>query len=1290
MAKEVNKRVNVWLNSQGIEDNLKSVRSAITKTTNELQKIPSYTEEWYNKAKKLQQLKSIYADMQKEIKTTGEEIKSAKDAVNTQIMAIGGLATAAQTASFALKSFISTTQEYVEAFATLDDAISAVQKTTGMTREEVETLNASLKQIDTRTSNTELLKIAEIGGRMGIAKDQILGFTEAVNKANVALGDSFQGGAEEISSVLGKIALAYKETRAQDIGQSLTQIGSALNEVGASANATEGNIAAFVQRVGSMPEVFRPTVQQAVALGAAFEESSIDAEVASRAFGIVMMKASTNVEAFARVMKQPADEIRELINTNPAQFFVEFAESLKGLQGTEVGAVLKDLKLNADGVNKIIGAMSTNTERFTEILNTSNTAFSEAISLDNEYATVNNNAAAQLEKAKNKMQEARAEMGENLIPVLTLVYQTIGTLSSEVSKLTKWLTENKLALIGLGTALGSVWALLKSGKIYESVKANMIAVKALNVEVKALGGYLRLLGAGGLIAGVTIALIKGANALQSWSDKARQAAMHTSEIGTAYKKAVSEIKAAQQIEKSKLEDLIKKINNSTTPYEEKVDLINQLNEILPDYYDLLQQEGDIYIDTAKALQDLMDLQAVKLQRDALVSTLKDTQKQYEAFMAKNGANVKKFRKEMLEASDKVVNSKNPVVRYFYKFKSAMHTSNETFKNEASREAKNFENIMFSIQAQIEKSESEMQQITNRIKGKGNGAKRPDEDGNKSTSDNKETQKQLNNFNKRLEAFRKQQSRASLEGWAQIKQGLMDSYQEFIDEATKLGKTDIVSQLITERDNAIQQAGVKYLRKVADMMIKFKDQAESILHPDKEENVLLKTVAGTQKEWDDKLKQLNINIAQVQTLLEDLPEDDEQRKALEDVFNTMLLARQEFSANKLAAISDTIKKYTKSTADFITTEQKAITNASLSETEREKAAINERFDLEKQKLEEALALRQSRDADDPEITNLQKQLELLEEVRQKQLALVGKNKGQSVWEKLFNFDWSTLKENWLDALNLMSQGLQEFANATNDIFNSIQQIQSNRTQAELQEYEDAYNEKTEALQKQLNSGLISQKKYDTQIEKLNKEKEAKEKKLKHEQFAREKTANIIQATITGIMAAMQSFKNGGGFPYGLIPMAISAATTAAQIAVIASQPNPYAKGGYIRGAQMALMGEAGDEWVASNKLLQDKRTASVIAALDAYQNGKPNALANIQFATPTPKILSQNIPLAPRNFAGNNTTNNYYSTDNSELLTEIKTMNRYLSDPRNRQAYITRKTQLEFDEQEQNIREMAKL
>lgn len=114
MAKEVNKRVNIWLNQQGIENNLKSIRSAITQTANELNKLPIGSEEWYKKSEKLARLKSIFADAKKEIGATSKELEYASEKSRNFMMAAGGVATVLQTASSALRRFVSATQEYVE------------------------------------------------------------------------------------------------------------------------------------------------------------------------------------------------------------------------------------------------------------------------------------------------------------------------------------------------------------------------------------------------------------------------------------------------------------------------------------------------------------------------------------------------------------------------------------------------------------------------------------------------------------------------------------------------------------------------------------------------------------------------------------------------------------------------------------------------------------------------------------------------------------------------------------------------------------------------------------------------------------------------------------------------------------------------------------------------------------------------------------------------------------------------------------------------------------------------
>ena len=1314
MAKEVNKRVNIWLNEQGVDNNLKSIRAAIAKTANELNKLPIGSEEWLRKSEKLSKLKSIYSDVQKEIGATSRELDALNKRTMDQIITVGSLSAAAQTASSVLRRFVSATQEYVDAYASLDDAMSAVQKTTGMTREEVELLKNSLQSIDTRTSTEQLLKIAEIGGRMGLVKEEIRDFTEAVNKANVALGDSFQGGAEEISSILGKISLAYKETRDQNIGQSITQIGSALNEVGASANATEGNIASFVQRVGSMPEVFRPTVEQAIALGAAFEESSIDAEVASRAFGIVMMKASTNVEGFAAAMHRPAEEIEELINTNPAQFFVEFAESLNGLKGTEIGSVLKDLKLNADGVNKIIGAMSTNTERFTEILNTSNTAFAEAISLDNEYSVVNENAAAQLDKAKKAVQDAKAALGEELIPVITEL--TKGTASSirVLGEVVKWMLEHKNLIKTLAAAYGLLYAThmkeVAAKKLSTAwTKAEMAGESAGTVVTSLFALAKAKLAKNTLAAANAQKALKVAFAATPWG-AIITAVLTLATAFSFFRNKTDEAAEAQQnleeqitqqfnAEKKKVEDLQKIIENENSTRDQKLKAIKELKKLIPDYVAELDKEGKVVNNNKNAINDYLVALKNKIRYQSLEKALNETENKIVEAELKD----KKARDDYF--------AQGWGAEVWDKTKSFLFGgwSKEDVMKNADAELQGLYDLRTEYNKKMEEMDKELKDKTGKtyrelyndnLLSSLDGDNPPDPGSGSGGSPDNKTITARENFLKRLQQMETRAQTDMLSGWEKTKQEIINKYEDLLTEAKDLYGEDSEEFRKVQRLklDAISAAGQKYLEKngktLEDFSQKFRNwQKESL--PDSD-NEILNAVLGTEQKWAQRFSEAQKQMQDLLDLRKLFVDANIDTSSLDALINKLGDEMNGMADLEAADIQKTMEKYQAQTNDFIKAEQKSITDATLTETQRQKNAIRERYELEIQLVEKLKAARKAEEGDDADVSDLESKIKELRELLDKQLGNVDKaaaSSGQkSVWQQLAEFDWSKMKDKWQEALNLMQQGLQEFANAAFDIYNSIAQIQNNMMEAELQKTQETYDAKSAALQRQLNQGVISQKAYDAKMQKLNEEKEKKERKLKHEQFAREKTANIIQATIAGVLAAVESFKNGGGFPWGLIPMAMSAATTAVQIAAIASQPNPYYKGGYIRGRQYAVMGEQGDEWVASNRLLRDKETAAVIAALDDYQRGNRNALAGITFAAPDPKIMSQAVSGNGRTFAPSNqtTTNNYYQNDNGELLKELRQMNEYLRDPNNRRAYISRKIQLEFEEQEEQIRSMARL
>jgi TP901 family phage tail tape measure protein len=302
-----------------------------------------------------------------------------------------------------LTGVVFSVQKMIDLNGKLSEAQVDVMKTTRMTKEEVDELGKSFGLLETRTSRIDLYKIAEQGGRLGVPKAEIADFVKSMNVAAVSLGDSFTGGVEEVAEKLGKIKFLFKETKELNIEDAYNSIGSAINDLGADGVASEANIAEFTKRMGSLTDVLKPTVQETLALGAAFEESGIEAETSSRAYNIFMKQASTESGKFAQVMGISKKAVEDMINTNPLDFMLNFAQGLNGMNATEVAKTLDFLGVNADGANKVIGAMGNNFTRFHELIDLSNQSFADGSSLADEYKVKNENLAATLEKISKKV-----------------------------------------------------------------------------------------------------------------------------------------------------------------------------------------------------------------------------------------------------------------------------------------------------------------------------------------------------------------------------------------------------------------------------------------------------------------------------------------------------------------------------------------------------------------------------------------------------------------------------------------------------------------------------------------------------------------------------------------------------------------------------------------------------------------------------------------------------------------------------------------------------------------------
>ena len=147
----------------------------------------------------------------------------------------------------------------------------------------------------------------------------------------------------------------------------------------------------------------------------------------------------------------------------------------------------------------------------------------------------------------------------------------------------------------------------------------------------------------------------------------------------------------------------------------------------------------------------------------------------------------------------------------------------------------------------------------------------------------------------------------------------------------------------------------------------------------------------------------------------------------------------------------------------------------------------------------------------------------------------------------------------------------------------------------------------ALEGRLSQGLISQKKYEKELAKIDEERAAKEEALEREAFNRKKRLNVSDALMKGALALLDVWKNYAGNPIGLaIQLALTAAGTGVQVAAIRNQK--FAKGGRIVGVSHSAGGVKG--WLAGQNIeleggevVINKRSAALfgeeLSAINSY-------------------------------------------------------------------------------------------
>jgi len=397
----------------------------------------------------LKAISSRLTELQLKGKTTRMSLSSIAGGFN-KYAALGASAIAATT------GMVLGLQKMIDYNGKLSDAQSDVQKTTGLTKKQVDELTKSFGVFSTRTSRMELLQLAEEAGRLGMTGvDNILSFVKVANELKVALGDDL--GEEQIREV-GKMVTVYKvgQKEGKNFEESMRALGSSINEVSASGANQASYLVDFLKRTGGISDVANIAAQDMIGLAAAFDEAGQSQEISATAINKFYGSAADDVSKFAKVAGVSITEYSRLLEEDANEALILFLKGIKKGDPSleEMSSRLKGIELGGTRGAQAITALASNIENLENKQAIANKSLKESTSLTAEYNIKNNNLAASIEKIQKKLMGAFSS--PILIGALTGMVKLVQNIISPTEKLSEKLRDQQLELYVLESRIKNV------------------------------------------------------------------------------------------------------------------------------------------------------------------------------------------------------------------------------------------------------------------------------------------------------------------------------------------------------------------------------------------------------------------------------------------------------------------------------------------------------------------------------------------------------------------------------------------------------------------------------------------------------------------------------------------------------------------------------------------------------------------------------------------------------------------------------------------------------------------
>lgn len=336
--------------------------------------------------------------------------------------------------------------------------------------------------------------------------------------------------------------------------------------------------------------------------------------------------------------------------------------------------------------------------------------------------------------------------------------------------------------------------------------------------------------------------------------------------------------------------------------------------------------------------------------------------------------------------------------------------------------------------------------------------------------------------------------------------------------------------------------------------------------------------------------------------------------------------------------------------------KAATAANEEKAKAEKAAYDEKIKLKKQELDKIRALEDKALLDD-----LEAQIEADRRGEEMQKEIEDRKKKQLEdwlqWEKdFFGESEEAYEESEINKTEITQEELA-VREALLKAYEDVSRALVDRAFAEMQRKrdEDLDNELS-ALEKQRNAEINSKERTESEIARINAKYDAQAKKIKQDKWRKDKNEAILRTNINIAGAVMAAYFREGGWG-----AAIAAIAGAAQLAIIASQPEPKFHDGEIdirpRGKQRLKNGEFKATLIEGESVIKPEATRKYAQELQAINDLKFDELLLKKYILPVLEERAEKSRTTGENMINNIRLQQYNGSNVVEMLMRVNATSR---------------------------------